>query len=198
MNMKALGAAFAAMPGHKGLYGPQGTGVLLCGEEIATRTLLEGGTGSRSIQQQMPDFLPDRLEAGTLNMPGIAGLLAGIRYVHRGGIDKILDHEKHLAKLTIQGLEGLPNLRIYASPALRNQAGVLSLTARGLDVETIGSALAERGIAVRAGIQCAPYAHRTAGTLETGTVRISFSDFNTTEEVARLLRAIQGVLGRSF
>lgn len=198
LNMKALGAAFAAMPGHKGLYGPQGTGVLLCGEEIATRTLLEGGTGSRSIQQQMPDFLPDRLEAGTLNMPGIAGLLAGIRYVHRGGIDKILDHEKHLAKLTIQGLEDLPDLRIYASPALRNQAGVLSLTARGLDVETIGSALAERGIAVRAGIQCAPYAHRTAGTLETGTVRISFSDFNTTEEVARLLRAIRGVLGRSF
>lgn len=198
LNMEALGAAFAAMPGHKGLYGPQGTGVLLCGEEVYTRTLLEGGTGSQSIVQQMPDFLPDRLEAGTLNMPGIAGLLAGIRYVHRGGMDKILAHEKLLTRLTVQGLEGLPGLRVYASPGLRNQTGVLSVTAQNLDAETIGSALAERGIAVRAGIQCAPYAHRTAGTLDTGTVRISFSDFNTQEEVARLIRAFHGVLERAI
>ena len=198
LNMGALGAAFAAMPGNKGLYGPQGTGVLLCGEGIPTRTLLEGGTGSRSIQQRMPDFLPDRLEAGTLNMPGIAGLLAGVRYVRRGGLEKILDNEKRLTRLAAQGLEDLPGLRVYASPDLKNQAGVLSVTAEGLDVETIGSSLAERGFAVRSGIQCAPYAHRTAGTLETGTVRISFSDFNTPEEVARLIRALLGVLGRSF
>lgn len=198
LNMEALGAAFIAMPGHKGLYGPQGTGVLLCGEEAPARTLLEGGTGSQSIEQRMPDFLPDRLEAGTLNMPGIAGLLAGVRYVRRGGMDKILDHEKRLTRLALQGLRDLPGLRIYASPDLGNQTGVLSVTAEGMDVETIGSALAERGIAVRAGIQCAPYAHRTAGTLDTGTVRISFSDFNTPEEVARLIRAMRGVLGRSF
>lgn len=197
LNMEDLGAAFAAMPGHKGLYGPQGTGVLLCGSEANTRTLLEGGTGSLSIQQQMPDFLPDRLEAGTLNMPGIAGLLAGVRYVQRGGMDKILKHERQLTKLTVQGLAELPELRVYASPELRNQTGVLSVTAKNLDAETIGTALAERGFAVRSGIQCAPYAHRTAGTLDTGTVRISFSDFNTTEEVARLIRAFHGMLGRS-
>lgn len=198
LNMEALGAAFIAMPGHKGLYGPQGTGVLLCGEDIPTRTLLEGGTGSQSIQQRMPDFLPDRLEAGTLNMPGIAGLLAGVRYVRRGGLEKILDHEKRLTRLAVQGLESLPGLRVFASPDLRNQAGVLSVTAEDLDVETIGSFLAERGIAVRAGIQCAPCAHRTVGTLDTGTVRISFSDFNTPEEVARLIRAMHGVLKRTF
>lgn len=198
LNMKDLGAAFVAMPGHKGLYGPQGTGVLLCGEEVFTRPLLEGGTGSQSIRQQMPDFLPDRLEAGTLNMPGIAGLLAGIRYIRRGGMNKILDHEKCLTKLTVQGLEDFPELRVYASPGLRSQIGVLSVTARGLDAETVGSALAERGIAVRAGIQCAPYAHRTAGTLDTGTVRISFSDFNQPEEVLRLIRAFHGVLERPF
>ena len=198
LNMEALGTAFIAMPGHKGLYGPQGTGVLLCGEKVLARPLLEGGTGSQSIEQRMPDFLPDRLEAGTLNMPGIAGLLAGVRYVRRGGVDRILDHEKHLTRLAVQGLRDLPGLRVYASPDLRDQAGVLSVTAEGIDVETIGSALAERGIAVRSGIQCAPYAHRTAGTLDTGTVRISFSDFNTPEEVARLIRAMRGVLGRSF
>ncbi len=198
LKMEALDASFIAMPGHKGLYGPQGTGVLLCGKGVSTRTLLEGGTGSQSIQQIMPDFLPDRLEAGTLNMPGIAGLLAGVRYVRRGGLDKILAHEKHLTQMTLQGLEDLPGVKVYAAPGLRNQTGVLSLTAEGQDVEVIGSALAERGIAVRAGIHCAPYAHRTAGTLDSGTVRISFSDFNTPEEVARLLRALHGNLGRSF
>ncbi len=198
LDMEALGAAFVAMPGHKGLYGPQGTGALLCREDVLTRPLLEGGTGSQSIQQRMPDFLPDRLEAGTLNMPGIAGLLAGIRYVRRGGLEKILAHEKHLTQMAVQGLETLPGLRLFVSPGLRNQTGVLSLTAEGVDVENMGSALAERGIAVRAGVHCAPYAHRTVGTLDTGTVRISFSDFNTPEEVARLLRAVQGVLGRAF
>ncbi|MCI9330868.1 MAG: aminotransferase class V-fold PLP-dependent enzyme [Oscillibacter sp.] len=198
LDMDALEATFVAMPGHKGLYGPQGTGVLLCREDAPVRPLLEGGTGSQSIQQRMPDFLPDRLEAGTLNMPGIAGLLAGVRYVRRGGLEKILAHERHLTQMTIQGLEAMQGLRLFVSPDLRSQAGVLSLTAEGMDVEAIGSALAERGIAVRAGIHCAPYAHRTVGTLDTGTVRISFSDFNTPEEVARLLRAIHGVLGRAF
>lgn len=198
LNMESLGAAFIAMPGHKGLYGPQGTGVLLCREDVPTLPLLEGGTGSQSIQQRMPDFLPDRLEAGTLNMPGIAGLLAGVRYVRRGGLEKILAHEKHLTQLAAQGLESMPGLRIFASPGLQNQTGVLSLAAEDMDVEAIGSALAERGIAVRTGIHCAPYAHRTAGTLNTGTVRISFSDFNTPEEVARLLRAVHGILGRAF
>ncbi|WP_300763908.1 aminotransferase class V-fold PLP-dependent enzyme [uncultured Oscillibacter sp.] len=198
LNMGALGAAFIAMPGHKGLYGPQGTGVLLCREDVPTRPLLEGGTGSQSIQQQMPDFLPDRLEAGTLNMPGIAGLLAGIRYVRRGGQEKILAHEKHLTQIAAQGLAAMPGTRIFASPGLRHQTGVLSLTVEGLDVESIGSALAERGFAVRTGIHCAPSAHRTAGTLDTGTVRVSFSDFNTPEEVARLLRVFPGALGRAF
>lgn len=198
LDMEALGAAFIAMPGHKGLYGPQGTGALLCREGVPARPILEGGTGSQSIRQEMPDFLPDRLEAGTLNMPGIAGLLAGVRYVRRGGPDKILAHEKHLTQMAVQGLETIPGLRLFASPGLRDQAGVLSLTAEGLDVETIGAALADRGFAVRTGIHCAPCAHRTAGTLDTGTVRVSFSDFNTPEETARLIRAFQGLLGRAF
>ena len=191
-----LGAAFIAMPGHKGLYGPQGTGLLLCGMD--GEPIITGGTGSLSAQAEMPDFLPDRLEAGTLNMPGIAGLLAGVRYVRRGGLDKILAHEKHLTQMAVQGLESMPGLRLFAAPGLQGQTGVLSLTAEDLDVEAIGSALAERGFAVRTGIHCAPCAHRTAGTLNTGTVRVSFSDFNTPEEVVRLIRAFHGILGRAF
>lgn len=194
LDMTALGAAFIAMPGHKGLYGPQGTGVLLCGKGVTPRTLLEGGTGSLSIQQEMPDFLPDRLEAGTHNMPGIAGLLAGVRFVRRRGENSICDRERRLALLTAEGLRAIPGVRVYAMPGLRNQAGVLSFTVEDRDVEDVGAALAARGIAVRTGIHCAPLAHRTAGTLESGTVRVSFSDFNRPDEVHRFLTALEDCL----
>ena len=190
LDMAALGAAFIAMPGHKGLYGPQGTGVLLCGQDVPTRTLLEGGTGSLSEQQAMPDFLPDRLEAGTHNMPGIAGLLAGVRFVRQLGPEAICAEERQLAALAAEGLRRIPGLRVYALPDLAAQTGVLSVVPEHLDAEALGNALAERGIAVRAGLHCAPLAHRTAGTLATGTVRISFSHWNTREEVHRLLAAI--------
>ena len=187
LNLTALGAAFIAMPGHKGLYGPQGTGVLLCGEGVPVKTLLEGGTGSLSMQPEMPDFLPDRLEAGTHNMPGIAGLLAGVRYVRERGLANICQHERRLCQMAAEELRRLPGLTVYSLPDLHAQTGVLSLTASGLPAEDLGSALAERGIAVRAGLHCAPLAHQTAGTQETGTVRLSFSDFNTPREVEQLL-----------
>ena len=193
LDMKALGADFIAMPGHKGLYGPQGTGVLLCGG-ISVKTLLEGGTGSMSIQQEMPDFLPDRLEAGTHNMPGIAGLLAGVRFVRQQGPAAICVRERQLTQLAAEGLRSLPGLRVYALPDLACQAGVLSFTAGKRDVESIGGALGERDIAVRTGIHCAPLAHRSAGTLETGTVRLSFSHWNTQEEVYRFLGAMREIL----
>ena len=193
LDMEALGAAFIAMPGHKGLYGPQGTGVLLCGDQ-PVRTLMEGGTGSLSIQQEMPDFLPDRLEAGTHNMPGIAGLLAGVRFIRRRGLDSICKHERSLTFLMAEELKTLPNLRVFALPGLREQAGVLSIVPEGKDVEQIGELLAEQGIAVRTGLHCAPLAHRSAGTLETGTIRMSVSAFNTPEECRRFLRILRGVL----
>ena len=194
LDLTALGAAFLAMPGHKGLYGPQGTGVLLCGTDALPRTLLEGGTGSVSLQQEMPDFLPDRLEAGTHNMPGIAGLLAGVRYVRKRGLGDICGRERRMALVMSEGLRELQGLRVFAAPGLKNQAGVLSLVPEGQDVETLSQALAERGIAVRAGLHCAPMAHRTAGTLETGTVRLSFSDFNTPDEVFQCLEVFRNLL----
>lgn len=194
LNMAELGAAFAAMPGHKGLYGPQGTGVLLCGEGVTPRTLLEGGTGSRSLQQEMPDFLPDRLEAGTHNMPGIAGLLAGVRYVRNRGLEAICRRERQLAQMAAAELRELPGVTVYARPDQHAQAGVLSFTVDGREVESLGESLAQRGIAVRAGLHCAPLAHRSAGTLDSGTVRISFSDFNTPEEVSQLVSAMGEIL----
>lgn len=185
VDLSALGAAFIAMPGHKGLYGPQGTGLLLCG--APAQPLLEGGTGSASLIQDMPDFLPDRLEAGTHNIPGVAGLLAGLRYVRRKGPDAILSHERELSRLAAGALARLPGVTVFHDPTGRFQAGVLSFRVEHMDCEDVGEYLGRRGIAVRAGLHCAPLAHRSAGTLEQGTVRAGFSCFNTRWETERLV-----------
>ncbi|MBQ7778483.1 MAG: aminotransferase class V-fold PLP-dependent enzyme [Oscillibacter sp.] len=193
LDMQALSADFVAMPGHKGLYGPQGTGLLLCGGR-ETKPLLEGGTGSISVQQEMPDFLPDRLEAGTHNIPGIAGLLEGIRFVRQQGTDRICGHERLLAQMAAEGLRELPGVRVFARPDLADQAGVVSFTVEGKDVEEVGRMLGERDIAVRAGTHCAPLAHRSAGTLESGTVRLSFSAWNTPAEILQFLSAMEEIV----
>ena len=189
VDMKALGAAFIAMPGHKGLYGPQGTGLLLCGCEPAP--LLRGGTGSQSLLQEMPAELPDRLEAGTHNMPGIAGLLEGLRFVQRQGVARIADYEGELGRYAAQRLADIPGVEVFSGP---EQTGVVSFRAAGMDCEELGEALAARGIALRAGLHCAPLAHRTAGTLETGTVRISPSVFNTEMHIDIFLREVGSIL----
>ena len=194
LDFTALGAAFVAMPGHKGLYGPQGTGVLLC-SDFPVQTLIEGGTGSISLQQKMPDFLPDRLEAGTHNVPGIAGLLAGVNYIQRLGIAAIAHHERQLTAFLAEGLREIPAvMRIFARPGFRAQTGVLSVVPEGIDPEVLAEKLAERGIALRAGYHCAPLAHRTAGTLERGTVRLSVSAFNTFEEACLCLDAFRACM----
>ena len=145
------------------------------------------------MQQEMPDFLPDRLEAGTHNMPGIAGLLAGVRFVRQRGPLAICRKERQLALLAAEGLRMLPGVRVYAAPGLRSQTGVVSFTVEGRDPEEIGAALAEQDIALRAGLHCAPLAHKSAGTLETGTLRLSVSDFNTREEIFRFLEAMRAL-----
>lgn len=188
VHLKELGAAFIAMPGHKGLYGPQGTGLLLC--EQPAQPLMEGGTGSLSMLQEMPDFLPDRLEAGTHNVPGAAGLLEGLRFVERRDPAQILAHERRLAAQCVQTLSRLEGVTVYAAPRLAHQAAVVSFRVEGMDCEEVGALLAKQGVAVRSGLHCAPLAHRTAGTLETGTVRASFSAFNSPGEVSALARAV--------
>ena len=167
VSLEALGADFIAMPGHKGLLGPQGTGLLLCGRE--PEPLLTGGTGSESVRQEMPEFTPDRAEAGTLNVPGIAGLRAGMEYVEQVGTDRILSRESQCARRCAEELEKLGMQVFYGA----HQAGTVSFRP-GMDCEAAAQILSHRGIAVRAGLHCAPLAHESAGTLETGTVRVSF------------------------
>lgn len=193
LDFAALGAAFAAMPGHKGLYGPQGTGLLLCAHDALP--LLYGGTGSESLRQEMPEFLPDRLEAGTHNVPGIAGLEAGIGFVRAQRPERILLHERTLLDLACKGLQSIPHVCVFRAPEPRLQAGVLSFTVEGMAPEEVAEKMAQRGIALRAGLHCAPFAHRTAGTLPDGTVRLSVSAFNRASEIDLMLAALREVLG---
>ena len=162
-----LGADFIAMPGHKGLLGPQGTGLLLCGQP--GKPLLYGGTGSQSRSHEMPQDLPERLEPGTLNVPGAAGLAAGISIVERKGTDAIFHREHTQAEKLSRDLRNL-GFRVFAG---EHQAGTVSFQGRR-DCEEIAAYLGKRGIAVRAGLHCAPLAHESAGTIAQGTVRVSF------------------------
>ena len=186
ISLKALGADFVAMPGHKGLLGPQGTGLLLCSR--LPRPLLQGGTGSRSRSCQMPDFLPDAAEAGTLNVPGIAGLQAGLAYVEKQGVQNIFAREQAQARRCAEGLEKL-GLRVFFGQA---QCGTVSFVPE-TDCEEVAQALAKQGIAVRAGLHCAPLAHESAGTLETGTVRVSFGHDAAAHQTGSLLLSLEKI-----
>ena len=191
ISMQELGADYIAFPGHKGLYGPQGTGVLLCGgEEDALTPVLTGGTGSESMKQEMPQFLPDRGEAGTHNVAGVAGLLEGVRFVRRTGVERIARHERMLLKRLERGLGTLDEVHFFASTT-ENQLGVLSFRCEGLDCQSLAQQLGQQDIAVRGGLHCAPLAHRSGGTLDTGTVRVSFSAFNTPGEVDVFLKKMK-------
>lgn len=181
VSLRKLGADFIAMPGHKGLLGPQGTGILLCGK--TPEPLILGGTGSESKMQQMPEYTPDRGEAGTLNVPGIGGLCAGIRYLLQNGVDGIGLREHRAMRVCAESLKKR-GFRVYAGP---HQAGTVSFVPKG-DCEEFAQKLANRGIAVRAGLHCAPLAHESAGTLGTGTVRVSFGYDADIRQVNRLIQ----------
>ena len=189
VRLQEWGAAFVAMPGHKGLLGPQGTGLLLCGR--LPEPLIQGGTGSESLLQKMPDFLPDRAEAGTLNVPGIAGLGAGLAYLQRVGIDSVHQREQREAMRCAAGLEKL-GLRVFSG---EHQSGTVSFVPEG-DCEELAQTLAGGGIAVRAGLHCAPLAHESAGTLQTGTVRVSFGYDAGPYQTGAFLQAMGKTAGR--
>ena len=182
------GAAYAAMPGHKGLYGPQGTGLLLCGRSQVPDPLLHGGTGSLSQLQDMPDFLPDRLEAGTHNVHGAAGLLQGLRFVSRFLPGQVAEYEKSLMAALAEGMERTGRYQVYYGGG-----SVLSAVPHDIAPEELADLLAQRGVAVRAGLHCAPLAHITAGTNKTGTVRFSASVFNTMGEVQKVLEILRKI-----
>ena len=186
VDFSKLNAEYVAMPGHKGLYGPQGTGLLLCRKKVAP--LLKGGTGSSSKLSYMPDYLPDAGEAGTHNMPGISGLSAGLDFVLSKGTERILHHERELLNFLVPRLSAMDGIRVFAAKNNCVQSGVLSFLPEHMDCEYYADLLSQYGVAVRAGFHCSPYAHDSAGTYDTGTVRVSVSAFNTKDELAQFIK----------
>ena len=191
IDMQALGIDFLAFTGHKSLGGPQGTGGLALGVDINLRPLIFGGTGSASESEIQPDFLPDKLESGTLNAVGIAGLGAALAALTDFGVANVLAHEQKLIGLFRDGLREIPDLEVYGPSNPREAVGVLSLNIGDLPCEEVGVRL-ERdfGILTRTGLHCAPAAHRTIGTFGRGTVRFSVSRFTTEDDIRAALAAV--------
>lgn len=186
-----LSADMVAFPGHKGLFGPGGTGGLWIGEGIELSPLREGGTGSRSESLRQPTEMPDRFESGTLNLPGIAGLLAGARFVGENR-EAIEAHEKALAARLREGLRNIDGVTVYAPSA--PTVGVVSFNLSGMRSGEAAEQLDARRIAVRAGLHCAPAIHRVLGTMETGAVRASVGYFNDARDVDALLLSVLDIL----
>ncbi len=180
---------FVCCAGHKYLYGPMGTGLLLINNDTLLDTLTEGGTGSQSAEAEMPLFYPDRLEAGTANIAGIIGLGAGVGFVSKRGIDNIYKKETRLIKALKERLNTLDKVTVYPN---NDGAPVLSFDMKGRNSEDIARYLSERSdIAVRSGLHCAPLAHKSMGTIDKGTVRISPSVFTTENDIKLLFNSLR-------
>ena len=178
-----------AAPGHKSLLGPQGTGILYVREGLFLQPLKEGGTGNQSENLQQPESMPERYESGTLNTPGIIGLGAGVGFILDVGVEQILHHKQQLVDYFIAELDCLP-VKIYGKP----QVGVVSLQMENLAAADLSYLLDEAfAIATRSGLHCAPLAHQTLKTKESGTVRFSFGYFNTIEELDVGLDALKKI-----
>ena len=168
------------VPGHKGLWGPQGCGVLILGDEIVADTLIEGGSGYNSLEGNMPEEAPERYEAGTLPTPAIAGLLEGVREVKRLGLAHIHSHECALTSRLCERLMTMPNVTLYAP---HHKGGVLLFSLQDISADRVGAFLNQRGFCVRTGFHCAALAHATLGTPSSGAVRVSPSLFNTATQI---------------
>ena len=193
VNVQRLGCDLYAFPGHKSLLGPQGTGGLYIRRGLTLNTIREGGTGTDSQSMLQSIDPPERYEAGTLNLPGLAGLLRGVEYVtnHRAAI---LSHERELTTALYEGLSKMDSVRIYTPTEEAARAALVSFNLGDLSSSEAADALSRRGIAVRGGLHCAPGAHRVLGTLERGAVRASLGHANTFDEVDEFLAALQDIL----
>jgi cysteine desulfurase family protein len=198
LDMEAVEADFIAFTGHKGLQGPPGIGGLLISPGFDTHqlcSLMQGGTGSQSEQEEQPEFVPDKFESGTINLAGIAGLRAGIHWIEDRGVDEINAHERELIRMLIDGLSQMSDVRLYGTLDPGHSTAIVSFTAAGKTVSEIGFKLdEEHAILTRVGLHCAPAAHRTIGSFPGGTVRLAPGVFTTKGDIKVTLSALQGIL----
>ncbi len=191
INVEEQNIDILTFTGHKGLFGPQGTGGFYIRPGLEIHSLIEGGTGSLSAETRQPDFLPDKLESGTPNTPGIAGLGAGVDFIQKTGLTAIQQHEKVLINMLIDGLKKIRGITIYGPANSERQVAVLSFNLAGLACGALSFLLDENyGISTRSGMHCAPLAHKTIGTLNQGTCRVSPSYFTTHKDIEMFLEAI--------
>lgn len=190
VDVGALGCDLYAFPGHKSLLGPQGTGGLYIRPGVSLAPLREGGTGSASDSALQPAEQPERYESGTVNLPGIAGLGEGVRYVS-ARLSQIMMHERELTGALMEGLGTISGVAIYSPREEAARAGIVSFNVGDMTSEQVSDALSAQGFAVRGGLHCAPYAHRFLGTLERGAVRASVGHANTFEEIEAFVEAVK-------
>ena len=198
IDMQSMGIDLLAFTGHKELQGPPGIGGLVIADGVDVsriEPLIHGGTGSRSESEEQPDDLPDKFESGTVNMAGIAGLGAGLRWIKVRGIGEIRGHMKKLSQTLMDGLSGLPNVKIHGTLDPERSVAIISFTVAGKRVSDMGLRLDEEyGILSRVGLHCAPAAHRTIGSFPEGTVRLAPGVFNTLDDVQEAIEAISKVV----
>lgn len=195
IDVQAMQIDLLAFAGHKGLYGPHGTGGLVVRPGIRLETWVEGGSGSESEPETMPEALPLRLEAGTQNAAGVAGLLAGVQFVLEQGVEQIRAHEMAMTELLLQALQELPGLTVLGPRDLAQRTAVVSITVEDYFPEQLAAVLDKVfDVATRAGLHCAPQAHRTAGTLECGALRFSPGYFTTADEIQYTVESLRDAL----
>ncbi|MDE3074116.1 MAG: aminotransferase class V-fold PLP-dependent enzyme [Chloroflexota bacterium] len=198
ITVPELGMDMLAFTGHKGLLGPTGTGGLVIKPGIELTPLMLGGTGSRSDEEEQPEFLPDRYESGTLGVVGAAGLAAGVRFLLETGLDAVRRHEKALVQAFIDAAAAIPGCHLYGPPHAEERAGIVSFNIAGISPSEVGRLLdSEFDVMCRIGLHCAPSAHRTLGTFPDGTVRFGWGLFNSREEIGYAVDALKVIAGRA-
>ena len=191
IDVSAMGVDYLCAPGHKGMYGPQGTGFIIVNGKKIPEPLMTGGTGSNSFAAEQPDYLPDALESGTLNVPAFAGLRAGIEFIRSTGRKRIHSHELTLLRRAYKGLSQMSNIVLYTSPPADTDTAVLSFNIRGKPSFETAELFDKQGICLRAGYHCAPDAHKKLGSFESGSARMSIGAFNTVSDIDRFLEVAQ-------
>lgn len=192
LDVRSMNLSLLAFPGHKGLMGPQGTGGLYVDENIIFRPIIQGGTGSRSFETVQPLFMPDIIESGTLNTPGLVGLGAGVNFIRKTGLDAIYTKKEKLIAKLYEGLASHNKIKLYSDIEKAHNSGIIAFLIEGMDSSEIANHLDEKyHIAARPGFHCAPLAHKALGTEKTGLVRLSPGYFNTDNEIQYTIDSIK-------
>lgn len=190
IDMQKMNIDFLCIAPHKGLYSPMGVGVLIARKKLPN-TIIEGGTGTNSLELYQPEAFPERLESGTVNVPAILGVSAGVDYVQKIGVNKLYRGELGLIQILYRNIANLDGITVYTPfPKEGAYAPLISFNVKGMDSSKAASILSQNRIAVRGGLHCSPFAHRQIGTLENGAVRVSVSSFNNQREIEALTKIL--------